>query len=231
MDELNNMSIYDAIDAGDIEMVNHIIRINGGDLFTIKKDNKYPLGYACSKQNSEIVKILLDAGADANSVDKNNHTPLYISVHKRKYRHIDLLIEYGADINYDTYRNSTKIASEYPLLSLVTRNLLSWEDANEPFRIMDMLFRRGLDIRKSKYPYIGEIIDLPYMEKSRDDMTKIKAVKYLLKKGANPRLEILYEELGNYELKRPIDVAKAHGWPYLADLIAKYMKKKRFITN
>lgn len=58
-----------------------------------------PLHSAVKSGNTELVKVLIEAGADVNARDQNKSTPLLEAAAKKNARAANMLIEAGADLN------------------------------------------------------------------------------------------------------------------------------------
>ncbi len=56
-----------------------------------------PLHVAIDKENTECVKLLLEAGADPNATDNDAYTPLYLAAREGNVECTKLLLEAGAD--------------------------------------------------------------------------------------------------------------------------------------
>jgi len=50
-------------------------------------------------ESTEIVKILIDAGADVNEMGFDNYTPLDVAIYGNRHLEIKMLLDAGADIN------------------------------------------------------------------------------------------------------------------------------------
>ncbi|GLH01234.1 Ankyrin repeat and KH domain-containing protein mask [Gryllus bimaculatus] len=80
---------------------------HGRDLFhrcVVNKSNYYrdtPLLMACSGGSTDVVEVLLKAGANVNVTDRRGNTPLNRAVKnsQKNLKTIKVLLEYGADIN------------------------------------------------------------------------------------------------------------------------------------
>jgi ankyrin repeat protein len=78
-----------------------------------------PINWAVAKNNTNIIKLLIDAGADVNLTDSNGWSPLHVAA-SRGYAHsIKLLIDAGAKVNVldkYTYRSPLHraISNGYP---------------------------------------------------------------------------------------------------------------------
>ena len=70
-----DMSIYDAIEDGNIEVVKQHLAA-GTDVNSKDKDGWTPLHEAASEGHKSIVELLITKGADVNAKDDNGETPL-----------------------------------------------------------------------------------------------------------------------------------------------------------
>jgi len=55
--------------------------------------------HACSRNNIEILKELLNHGADIELRDKNEYTALFDAVNSGQIEIVRVLLSYGADVN------------------------------------------------------------------------------------------------------------------------------------
>jgi len=178
-----------------------------------KKDVDVPLITACSKENDDIIKFLIDQGANINvKIERNGslETPLSIVGEKGKEFMIKYLIEHGADINtkyelmdYKYHNDFTHPFTKY--LKIKTLLIHAIENENEP--MFKYFIEHGADININyelyKLPFYNDkyscnsygdtekkiIKPLLYMacEKENEFM-----VKYLIEHGAdtNTRYEL-----------------------------------------
>lgn len=86
-----------------VDVVSVLLK-NGADTMHISRDDRRnPLACACSEQNINIVKMLLENGADPNSFVDRYCGPLYYAVNKDNPGIVRLLLQHGA--NPDLYRD------------------------------------------------------------------------------------------------------------------------------
>ena len=137
--------LIDAAKANQLSLVETALR-SQADPNT--SDNTYgwtALHYAASSGNTEIIHILLKAGANINAQNEEGSTPLYSAVWARQIEAVKLLLEYGARLDI-----SSKVGIT-PLHSAVTA--LSSE-------LTKMLLAAGADIdaRSNEKPQIAHCI-------------------------------------------------------------------------
>jgi ankyrin repeat protein len=75
--------------------------LKGAEVNTCSKNgyNVYPIHSAVAANNSDIAKILLEAGADVNVTQVSKITPLHSAAHHGNIELIILLLEAGANVN------------------------------------------------------------------------------------------------------------------------------------
>eukprot|EP01127_Copromyxa_protea_P010454 TRINITY_DN2544_c0_g1_i3.p1 TRINITY_DN2544_c0_g1~~TRINITY_DN2544_c0_g1_i3.p1 ORF type:complete len:514 (+),score=72.54 TRINITY_DN2544_c0_g1_i3:689-2230(+) len=95
-----------------------------------------PLYLACSKENAELVKILLESGADPNLVSRGK-PPLLLSVLRNHQPIVNLLLSYGANPNVIT-RNVS------PLHLAVSKGVIE---------LCDILVKSGADVSLNSSQY------------------------------------------------------------------------------
>src|SRR5271157_3726002 len=90
--------MFSAIDEGNIDKVNELLKENygadGPDWGDIKMDT--PLHRAVTTRHIDIVATLLNAGANINRIGRNGSTPVYLAAHYGRIKILELLIERGA---------------------------------------------------------------------------------------------------------------------------------------
>ena len=64
---------------------------------------------ACSDENIQDVKLLLDANSDVNHVSSAGHTPLHIAVAKSNIDIVTLLLDLSSDVNCKTFEGKTPL--------------------------------------------------------------------------------------------------------------------------
>ena len=83
---------------------------------------------ACAQENTQNVRILLDARADVNRASSAGHTPLHIAFTKSNIDIVTLLLDQNADVNSMNSCHQTPLhiavnTGEEPII----QNLLSWK--------------------------------------------------------------------------------------------------------
>ena len=94
------MEFVHAIDNNDIEYMKHIINNTDVNIDSAQyTTGNTALNYAAMKNNLDIVKLLVKAGANLEKENDNGETPLYNAVHHNNIEIVKFLIESGANIN------------------------------------------------------------------------------------------------------------------------------------
>ena len=115
----------------------------------LKKDGHTPLICASHENNTDIVKILVEAGADVNIKDNDNMTALNYAVYNDNYEIAEILVNKGADCNIignisSDYVNGIKFVSEFIPLIYTLR-----EKTN--ISMAKLLIKGGADCNISTY--------------------------------------------------------------------------------
>lgn len=110
----------------------------------------------CSNNVSDMINLLLDAGADVNVKDYYGHTPLAIACQTGNFGTIKLLIDKGADVNF---ANNNKNTPLFWLLAKIS-NLDSISSSNSEIHkeIINLLLSKG-----AIYPVIENNAELDSM--------------------------------------------------------------------
>jgi ankyrin repeat protein len=101
------MNIFDAVRAGDAEIVNVYLK-HGGDVNNSLKTGSTLLMIAATYGQTDIVKILIGSGAGVNAVNYDGMTALMYSISKMgSAETLKLLIDAKADVNASFKRSNT----------------------------------------------------------------------------------------------------------------------------
>jgi ankyrin repeat protein len=137
-----------------------------------------PVFYAARNGSTEIMELLIDAGADIDGQSgKSGDTPLIIASYMHDYSLARLLIEKGADVNKKNYFGAAPFwgacfLGDYELAEL----FIDKADLNSPGRYPDLFKKKGEERR-----FVENITPLMVASKSGD----IKIVQLLVDKGAD----------------------------------------------
>ena len=91
--------LHDAVDAGDLELVNHFITVHMADVNAADVSRNTPLHIAAKEGHASIVAALLAAGADVNLQDDDENTPLHLAAEAGQAVMVSLLIQATASLN------------------------------------------------------------------------------------------------------------------------------------
>lgn len=160
-------AFFRAISVGDINSVKVLLSRGDIDINAIGHFHETALMSAVGKNNTEIVKLLIEAGADTNHINAFKKTILMEAVSKGNIDIVKLLIDGGADIDY-----ANKI--EGTALMIATKQ-------NQP-EIMKVLIASGANVNyKNNF---GDTILTEAVSKG-----KIDPVKVLVANGADVNYE------------------------------------------
>lgn len=142
---LNETKLYAAIKADDIQKVKDLLE-NDPTLVTKSAISHIPLHYACSYENTDIVKALIDAGFDVNSTDDEGDTPLHYACY---HQNLDL----------------AKLLLTIPGIELNARNMYGSTPLQVAFKEHDMhmfdyLLNNGAQLCIRTQAYAEELCDL-----------------------------------------------------------------------
>jgi len=99
--------------------------------------------YGHNPENTEMARLLIEAGADVNARDMHGATPLHVAVSQGAVEVVELLLNHGATVNTKTSKTSSpSYTPESTPLHLITRIY----DQAERDKIVDLLIAHGADI-------------------------------------------------------------------------------------
>jgi hypothetical protein len=105
-DALDHNALYQAAMSGDAESVSLILESSPASVYEKNEAGHSPLMAGATKENPEIVRLLLAAGARVDEVSpENEYSPLHWALHhppedqERVLKVVELLVEHGADTN------------------------------------------------------------------------------------------------------------------------------------
>jgi len=93
------MNIFEAIEKNDPEQVKHLVLIEQVDVNQTDSNGETPLHEACSEENFNIVKLLLEKDADPNMPNNKGETPICWACCCGNFDIVKLLLEKDADPN------------------------------------------------------------------------------------------------------------------------------------
>ncbi len=106
--------LYDVIKLRKTQVVRYLVEAKGADVNVAPRGSEQPLFTAVMKRATDIVQLLLSAGADPN-IEHSRSIPLCVAVRNGDPDSMKLLLEAGADVNHeDTWGRS-------PLMSALSR--------------------------------------------------------------------------------------------------------------
>jgi len=124
--------------------------IKNGDDVNLTYENESLLSIALSNNETDIVKMLIDAGADVNF--DNGHTfLLFYPVDYMNYEITKLLIDNGSEVKNDIVYTD----DDYELNIL--ENAISRTSTNDDFKIVALLIENGAKLRDVSLDLIYEI--------------------------------------------------------------------------
>ncbi|CAG2250680.1 Putative ankyrin repeat protein MM_0045 [Mytilus edulis] len=128
-----------------------------------------PLILECYKDNSDIIRLLIEKGADVNVSNKDGETPLILACNKDNTDIIRLLIEKGANVNVSNDVGDNPLILECHKNNTDTISLLIEKE---------LTLIKGADVNVPKYDG-----DNPLILACNKDNTDI--IRLLIEKGAN----------------------------------------------
>ena len=99
--EESTMMLFEELirDNTDLEKIKAFIKA-GADVHSIESEYQAtPLHFAMAKNNVELVKIIVEAGADINFQNSHKTAPIHTGIYNDSLESIKFLIERGADVN------------------------------------------------------------------------------------------------------------------------------------
>jgi ankyrin repeat protein len=133
MPKSNLTSLHLAIEYGDEEIVEILVKMNVDVNAKEPRLGRTPLHMAVKNDNYEISRMLLNEKASVNAVSDDNLTALHIAVANRSPAMVEMLLYYGADVN-----PKLKFCGKTPLYMAV--------EYNSP-DILEMLLKEGASIK------------------------------------------------------------------------------------
>ena len=97
----NEKAFFRAVKNGDLAAVNELLAQEPELVRSVDADFSTPLHWAAWKNQVEVARVLLAAGADVNAVNQNGHwgtTPLHAAAHGNQKAVAEVLIDAGADL-------------------------------------------------------------------------------------------------------------------------------------
>lgn len=161
---LNGMQpIHAAAKKGHVAIVNVLLQHKVKYDVMTRSSGLTPLMMACQQSHSEVVELLLDAGADPHVEDADGNTPLHFTCAAGNYRTTYLLLTAGADPDMPNAREETAfdVASEHGhshvLYLLETMDMAGGAKAAEQ---MDQAFVQDSQLREALARNRPEIADI-----------------------------------------------------------------------
>lgn len=162
----NLLTIFDAIQEGDIDSFNEIINTLGFNINITDGDGNSALLSTISNERTEMAKILIEKGINLNIQNQSGSTALTISIGKNNTEIAKLLIDKGANLNL--------ISNWGTALTLAIRN-----KKNE---MAKLLINKGANLDTQGSSLITALMDAIY--KNNNEIAKL-----LIDKGANLNLQ------------------------------------------
>ena len=142
------------------------------------------LNLAASKNEFEILKLLVEAGMDVNVSDSYGCTPLIYSM--RNYEMFKYLLEHKADPNLITRDNTS--FEKYKISPIVSLGN-SWNSViDNKVELLKLLLEYGAD-PDMRGGWKGSTILIYIVSANSINKTSVDAVKLLLQAGADPNVE------------------------------------------
>ena len=90
--------ILSYIEAGDIQKVTEYLKEGGNPNLELNHGASL-LSYACSQEMTEIVELLINAGADVNHKSDSGDTTLHLLCKYNRLESAKILLQHGADLS------------------------------------------------------------------------------------------------------------------------------------
>lgn len=189
--------LHQAIQGGETDKAS-ILVAKGKYIDSYDRGGNTPLAWAANRENIEVMKQLVEAGADVNQKNKGTFdtTPLYVAASENRIDAAKFLIEHGADVNLSLSDGATPlmIAAEKgydEIVEVLVENsanmeaqntngvrALSFAAWNGHLKIVETLLAKGADINfftKNEIAPLHEAATAGHLD----------VVKLLLAKGAD----------------------------------------------
>ena len=188
-------SIHMSVQSGNIKRVQRYLD-RGGDVNAHSVDYNL-LTHAIEKDNPEIVKLLIEAGATVTCKDI-----IYAGVLSRKPEIVSMLVNASEDVNCTYIRGNTplKISSFNGYIKIVERLLQKGADIHNNdsnftalmsaaeggnFEIVKLLIDKGADINARGYYSELKELRTALIDAARAPNDNVEMIKYLLNQGAD----------------------------------------------
>ncbi len=168
------------------ENINALKYIIGKGLdFNLYNDPHPPLYDAAQYGYTEVVRLMIEAGADVNIKNYNGVTPLAVAIDYNRIEVIELLLKAGAETELDVEGIIQPIA-----------RIKSKE-------VIDLLLKYGIDINEKDSDGFGCVFGLLLSSSDFRDNDLIETLKYAIKMGADRNYETNDGDTPlNYAIKR-----------------------------
>jgi ankyrin repeat protein len=104
--------IIKAAKVGDVTKVQELLHADSALVTAKDRDGSTPLHCASWKGHTEVVRVLIDAGADVQARNGNTHwgdTPLHAAAHGNRRAVAELLLECGAPLDVKNSNGNTPL--------------------------------------------------------------------------------------------------------------------------
>ncbi|XP_015176425.1 PREDICTED: ankyrin repeat and death domain-containing protein 1A-like isoform X2 [Polistes dominula] len=92
-------ALHHAAVAGHSGVISAICNIPKTELNATDQKGQTPMHCACTEENLEAVKALIELGANVNAQDNDGNTPLHVATRMRQIEMVQLLLKVGANID------------------------------------------------------------------------------------------------------------------------------------